>query len=73
MRLHFCSFCSNSGLAVDVKHRKLYYTNMGEIVIGDITHAWHRIELIGLDGTGRKTIVDDVDKPRGLFIDSDGG
>ena len=58
------------GLALDVTNRKLYYTNMGSVSAHDQTHSWHRIELISLDDGSRKTVVSDVEKPRGLHVDT---
>ena len=62
-----------TGLALDVTHRKLYYTNMGSVTAHAQTHSWHRIELIDLDDGDRKTIVSDVEKPRGLHVDAENG
>ena len=62
-----------AGLALDVTHRKLYYTNMGSVTAHAQTHSWHRIELIDLDDGDRKTIVSDVEKPRGLHVDAENG
>ena len=60
-----------TGMVIDPIGRKLYFTNMGSVSVYENTYHWSRIEFIGLDGTGRKTIVDDVGMPRGLYLDQD--
>ena len=59
------------GLAVDYIHRRLYFANLGQSSpkLDGAVFTWHRIEMIGLDGRGRRTIVTDVDKPRSLQLD----
>jgi hypothetical protein len=42
---------------------------MGMVEVSGASYGWHKIEAIGLDGKHRRVIVDDVEKPRGLFVD----
>ena len=62
-----------SGLTLDSVGRKLYYSNMGSVEVYDDVYSWSRIEFIGLDGKGRKTIVDNVGMPRDLYLDQANG
>ncbi|XP_048254821.1 uncharacterized protein LOC124138972 isoform X1 [Haliotis rufescens] len=63
------------GLAVDWEARRLYFTNMGHSTPGldGVVYSWHRIEVISLDGRNRKTVVTDVESPRGLDLDMRNG
>ena len=63
----------STGLAVDYKQRRLYYTNMDQIVAGGVSYSWHKIEMINLDGTQRRTIYNLAERPRGLSIDLNKG
>ena len=51
--------------------RRLYFSNMDMVAITGVSYSWHKIEAIGLDGTGRRTVVETAEKPRGLFIDQE--
>ena len=48
----------------------LYFTNTDMVTIDSTIFSWHKIEMIGLDGKNHKAIVTDVEKPRGLFVDT---
>ena len=61
------------GLSVDVTNRKLYFTNTDFVTIDGVAYTWHKVELIGLDGWGRRAIVTDADQPRGLWADYENG
>ncbi|XP_012940627.1 uncharacterized protein LOC101861747 [Aplysia californica] len=63
------------GLAIDWVSRHLYFTNMGQSTPGldGAVYSWHRLEKIALDGSSRRTVVTDVDRPRGVAIDLDNG
>jgi len=59
------------GLAVDAKHGRLYYSNMGTTHVNGTAYTWHRIDTIKFDGTGQRTVVTRAEKPRALAIDAD--
>ncbi len=61
------------GLVVDWKNRRLYYGHMGLVSTGQAAYAWHKIEMINLDGTERRTVYSTSEKPRGLWLDVDNG
>ncbi|GAB1599252.1 low-density lipoprotein receptor-related protein 6-like isoform X2, partial [Argonauta hians] len=63
------------GLAIDWLQRRLYFTNLGLSFHGvdGSTCFSHTIEMISLDGRIRKTIIADLEKPRGLTIDNQNG
>ena len=56
-------------MTLDVENRKLYFSNEDFVSMDGAAYTWHRIEVIGLDGTGRMAGVNDVEKPRGICID----
>ena len=58
---------------MDYVRRRLYYSNMGQVVAGGVSYSWHKIEMINLDGTQRRTIYNLAERPRGLFIDVEKG
>ena len=66
---------SLSGLALDWVSRHLYFTNMGysEPGLDGAVYSWHRVEMISLHKAQRKTVVTDVERPRGLDIDINAG
>ncbi|XP_013392591.1 uncharacterized protein LOC106160517 [Lingula anatina] len=63
------------GLAVDWRHRRLYFTNRrqptqeGRVV----DSVWHKIEMVSLDRTERWTMTTLPEKPRGLVVDGEKG
>ncbi|KAK7497721.1 hypothetical protein BaRGS_00011116, partial [Batillaria attramentaria] len=63
------------GLALDWVGRQLYLTNMGysEPGLDGAVYSWHRIEMIALHKGQRKTVVTDVERPRGLDLDIENG
>lgn len=71
--LYKCIACflhlTAAGLAVDHKQRRLYFTNMGQVLTGGISFSWHKVEMINLDGTQRRTIYNLAEKPRALNLD----
>ena len=64
-----------AGLALDWVSRHLYFTNMGysEPGLDGAVYSWHRVEMISLHKAQRKTVVTDVERPRGLDIDINNG
>ena len=52
---------------------RLYFTNMGMVAVDGVSFAWHKVEAIGVDGEGRRTILDQATKPRGLYTDQSAG
>ena len=52
---------------------RLYFSNMGMVAVEGASFGWHKIEAIGLDGKGRRTIFDKAERPRGLFVDQGQG
>nr|KAG5707173.1 hypothetical protein BaRGS_017857 [Batillaria attramentaria] len=65
----------DDGLALDWVGRQLYLTNMGysEPGLDGAVYSWHRIEMIALHKGQRKTVVTDVERPRGLDLDIENG
>lgn len=59
------------GLAIDWIQRRLYFTNLGLTFhsVDGSACASHTVEMIALDGRMRRTIVSDIEKPRGLDLD----
>ena len=59
------------GLAVDWKHRRLYFSNRGssQPKADGAVYFWQRLEMMSLDKTARKTITNLVDKPRAVALD----
>ena len=58
-----------SGLAVDWKNRRLYFSNMGTIRLHSMSHSWHRLEMVSLTGKERRIIKESGDHPRSVWID----
>lgn len=57
------------------KLEKLFFSNMGNVPLGEYTPKWHSIEMVDLVGGDKKNmrvVVEDVDRPRGLHVDEDG-
>lgn len=46
---------------------------MGFVVVERVSFSWHKIDMISLDGSTRRTVVSQVDKPRGVAVDMDAG
>ena len=69
-RFHLKFLFFPKGLHIDWKNRNLYFTNEDFAVVDRVAFSWHRIEVVGLDGTKRRSIVTDVELPRGLWVDS---
>ena len=44
---------------------------MDFVTIDGTAFTWHKIEMIGLDGSGRRTAINNVEKPRAVFVDTD--
>ena len=62
------------GLAIDMSNRKLYWTDTGietdsgQIILPD------SIGKVNLDGNGKEIIMsEDLDNPRAIVVDSNGG
>ena len=66
---HFSRVSFTGIILLSFSGRRLYFSNMDMVEISGATYSWHKIEAIGLDGTGRRTVVETAEKPRGLFID----
>ena len=58
---------------MDWKHGNLYYSNMGHVHVERAVFYWHKIEMISLEGSTRKTVVTLVDKPRAIAVDMEAG
>ena len=46
----------------------MYFTNEDFVTVDGAAYTWHRIEVIGVDGQDRVVLVNDVEKPRGLYV-----
>ena len=62
---------------MDAKNKRLYFSNMGSVVLDNVAYSWHRIEAVTIDDQNkpinRQIIVSNVDRPRALWVDSDAG
>ena len=62
-------FIVRADLSIDWQRGHLYFTNEDVAVAGGALYSWHRIEVVDVDGSNRKVVISDVEKPRGLFLD----
>nr|XP_006825084.1 PREDICTED: low-density lipoprotein receptor-related protein 4-like [Saccoglossus kowalevskii] len=62
------------GLALDILHNRLYFTNWNMVFISNTSDHWARIEMIDLSGNNRKRIIDeDIYRPRAIILDVQAG
>ncbi len=46
---------------------------MAQVVVNGASYSWHKIEMVNLDGTNRRTIYNMAERPRGLYLDVENG
>ncbi|XP_077982993.1 uncharacterized protein LOC144437838 [Glandiceps talaboti] len=62
------------GLAIDQMHRRLYFTNWDIVYSTNNGEEWARIEMIDLDGTNRRRIIETgLYRPRAIQLDVPNG
>ncbi|XP_070576042.1 low-density lipoprotein receptor-related protein 4-like isoform X2 [Ptychodera flava] len=62
------------GIAIDVLHRRLYFTNWNVLYATNSGDEWARIEMVNLDGSNRKRIIESgLYHPRAIQLDVEAG